>query len=285
MSIRTSISEIFTSRTLGRVGLQSLAVAAYALLPLWLELRSADNRFIDIPSNIHAALGIVLGWLLSFRSNVSYARWWEARTLWGSLVNASRNLAIKVTDLVKAGDAELAKCRQGIVAFPYALRDHLREGASLQRLAGFEKSPDKPSHVPSYLITRMYEEIGAWKKSGAIDGHELQVLDEEARKFLDICGGCERIRNTRLIQSYRAFTRQCVFLYLATFPWGMVHDFSWWTIPLTAIIAYFMIGLETVAEHVEEPFGRDEDDLDLDALCMTIETTVNEVFARRADKT
>ena len=282
MSIKSSIFYIFTSRTLWLVSLQSLGVAAYALLPVWLEFQNADNQFIVLPSNIHAAFGIVLGWLLAFRSNVSYARWWEARTLWGSLVNTSRNLAVKVADLVKAGDRELAKCRQEIVAFPFALRDHLRDGASLQRLTGFEDSPDRPSHVPLYLITRMYEEIGAWKKSGAIDGHELQVLDEEGRKFLDICGACERMCHTGLIRSYRAFARQCVLLYLVTFPWGLVHDFGWWTIPLTAVIAYFMIGLETVAEHVEEPFGTDEDDLDLDGLCRTIETTVNEVFERRA---
>lgn len=281
MAIKSSFSEILTSRTLALVGLEALVVAVYSGLPLWLELRVADDSLITLPSNIHAALGIVLGWLLTFRSNVSYARWWEARTLWGGLVNTSRNLAIKIADLVKAGDRELAKCRADIIAFSYALRDHLRDGARLNRLPGFAQATDDPEHVPSYLVTQMYGELGAWKRQGFIDGQELLVLDEEARRFLEICGGCERIRNTRLVRSYRTFARQCVALYLLTFPWGMVHDFGWWTIPLTAVIAYFMIGLETVAEHVEEPFGYDEDDLDLDSLCQSIERTVNEVFDRR----
>ena len=47
---------------------------------------------------------------------------------------------------------------------------------------------------------------------------------------------------------------------------------------MTIIVSYFMIGLETVAEHVEEPFGYDEDDLDLDGICRAIESSVNEVF-------
>ncbi|MCA9060223.1 MAG: hypothetical protein KDA85_17060, partial [Planctomycetaceae bacterium] len=98
---------------------------------------------------------------------------------------------------------------------------------------------------------------------------------------LDICGGCERIRNTRVVTSYRLFARQCVWLYLITLPWGIVDTFGWWTILLTAMLSYFMLGLEIVAEHVEEPFGLDEDDLDLDGLCRTIEVTTTEIFDRR----
>ena len=119
------------------------------------------------------------------------------------------------------------------------------------------------------------------RPEGFIDGDDLRILDSEARQFLDICGGCERIRNTRVVRSYRTFARQCIFLYLVSFPWGMAHSFGWLAVPLTGMVAYFMLGLETVAEHVEEPFGYDEDDLDLDGLCGTIDRTVQEVFDRR----
>ena len=65
----------------------------YALLPLLKEYSSYKD-IGDTPSDLHAALSLVLGWLLVFRTNAAYARWWEARTLWGSLINCSRNLAI-----------------------------------------------------------------------------------------------------------------------------------------------------------------------------------------------
>jgi putative membrane protein len=71
-------------------------------------------------------------------------------------------------------------------------------------------------------------------------------------------------------------------LLLLTFPWGISNDFCWWTVPLTMLTAYFMVGLETVAEHVEEPFGRDEDDLDLDGLCHTIENSVQQIISTEA---
>ncbi len=120
--------------------------------------------------------------------------------------------------------------------------------------------------------------MGNWKASGAIDGDELRVIDAEALRLMDICGACERIQKTRIIRSYRVFARQVVLLFLLTLPWGIVEDFGWWTIPLTAMTAYFMLGLEVVAEHVEEPFGYDDDDLDLEGMCRTIDHSVNEIF-------
>jgi ion channel-forming bestrophin family protein len=278
---RGVVTEIGRSSTLRKVAFYAVGVAAYSLIAVFVKNSEEFGNHIALPSDLHAAFTLVLGWLLVFRTNSSYARWWEARQLWGALVNVSRNMAIKVADLCKAGDGELNKFRIEIVAFAYGLKDHLRNESQLQKLDGFEACNDHPSHVPSYLITRMYEEIGSWKSDGFIDGDDLIVLDAEARQFLDICGGCERIRNTRVVRSYRTFARQCVGLYLITFPWGVVDSCRWWTVPLTAIVAYFMLGLETVAEHVEEPFGYDEDDLDLDGLCKTIAITVQEVFDRR----
>lgn len=275
------LPEAVRSNTLRRVALYAAIVAAYSVIAVLVKDNLPRGEHIVLPSDLHAAFTLVLGWLLVFRTNSSYARWWEARKLWGRLVNVSRNMAIKVADLCKASDEDLNIFRIDITAFAYGLKDHLRAQSQLQRLDGFEACTDHPSHVPSYLITRMYEDIGAWKSAGHIDGDDMIVLDAEARQFLDICGACERIRNTRVVGSYRMFARQCVALYLITFPWGVVDHCGWWTVPLTAIVAYFMLGLETVAEHVEEPFGHDSDDLDLDGLCQTIEATVQEVFDRR----
>ena len=160
------------------------------------------------------------------------------------------------------------------------LRDHLRDGALLDDAEVLGDVKEHPRHIPSYLVSLIYSCLREWKKAGTIDGQQLIVIDEDLRKLLDIVGGCERIRNTRLARSYRAFARQCVLLYLVTLPWGIVHTFGWWTVPMTGILSYFMLGLETVAEHTEEPFGLDEDDLDLDGMCRTIEVSITELFKR-----
>lgn len=282
MSDRGLIAPVFRSRTLLHVSGLAVLCGCYAMLPVWKEnSRYADVG--DVPSQIHAAMTLALGWLLVFRVTTAHARWWEARTLWGALVNATRNLMVKLTCLAKLPLDEYQWAARDLNAFPYALRDHLRDESQLTALPGFEKSAHQPSHVPLYLATGRYEALGRWYQQGTIDGDQLRVIDQELRSLLDVCGGCERIRRTRVIRSYRFFARQCVILFLATLPWGLVQDFGWWTVPLSAIAAYFMLGMEIVAEHVEEPFGRDEDDLDLDSICHAISASIDELARSKRD--
>ena len=158
-----------------------------------------------------------------------------------------------------------------IIAFPCALRDE----ASLAALPGFEGDRTLVDHLPGYLAGLRYQALRRWRGEGWIDGDDLRVIDCELARFLDICGGCERIRGTRVARSYRVFARQCVIMFLLILPWGIAHDFGWWTLPLTAITAYFMIDMETVL------FGRDEDDLDLDGICEGIARSVSEVVQQR----
>ena len=265
----------------------------YACLPMVKEM-SVYRDVGDTAPELHAALSLIVGWLLVFRTNTAHARWWEARTLWGALINASRNLALKVARLgnVPADDKQVV--RQLIIDFAIALKRHLRqEPAAPVQLNGLstqppnqqvnhplaEPQPANPNHVPLAIASEIYRLMGQWKANAAIDGDELRVIDAEALRLMDICGACERIQKTRIVRSYRVFARQVVLLFLLTLPWGIVEDFGWWTVPLTAMTAYFMLGLEIVAEHVEEPFGYDDDDLDLEGMCRTIDLSVNEIFA------
>ncbi|MCA9151238.1 MAG: hypothetical protein KDA92_18130 [Planctomycetales bacterium] len=278
MTIRDLFSPLASSRTLGRVGLYALGVGAYAALPVWKE-KSAYRDFADLDPSFHAVLAVLLGWLLVFRINTAYGRWWEARTLWGSLVNTSRILAAKIAHLVRLTPALQDECQRLIIAFPYALRDHLRDESCVSRLPGFADCTDEADHLPGLIVSKLYEVLYQAKSHQLVDGDELRVIDEELRNSLLVCGGCERIYRTRMIRSYKLFARQCIALFLVTYPWAVCHQFGAWTIPLTTVVSYFMIGLETVAEHVEEPFGRDDDDLDLDGLCTTIERTVQQIMA------
>ena len=268
------------SRMVSRVAVYALLVGAYAVIPAFFESRDNLDFFSDVPADIHAALTLVLGWLLVFRTNTSYSRWWEARTLWGGLVNTIRNLSLKYVDLIEVPEKDLEKTKRILRLFPKALKDHLRDGASLEDSELIEEGQSLPQHVPTFLVSILYSRLRSWKKEGVIDGSQLIVMDEDLRKLMEIVGGCEKIRNTRLARSYRTFARQCVFMYLFSLPWGIVHDFNWWTVPLSAMISYFMLGMEIAAEHTEEPFGEDEDDLDLEGLCRVIEASVDEVFER-----
>ncbi len=278
MPFRELLAPLLSSKTLSYVTSVALLVGLYSCIPMWKEYSSYKDLG-DMPSQFHAALSLALGSLLVFRTNSAYSRWWEARTLWGALVNAARNLSIKLACFAEPDSDDVPFLKSQIKSFPVALQEHLRTtsfSASLER----SDSPPSTENQPVAIVQKIYQWIAKNRINGRIDGDELRVLDLELSKFLDICGGCERIARTPVVKSYRIFARQCILLFLLTLPWGIASDFGWWTVPLTIITSYFMIGMETVAEHVEEPFGFDEDDLDLEGLCSTIERSVDEIFTR-----
>ena len=261
----------------GRIWVTVAALAIYAaiveLIAVYLKLTTNE-----VGAQFQGFLGLVLGLLLAFRTNTSYDRWWEGRRLWGQLVNDSRNLAIKVQTCVRADQAEKQRLGRWLSDFAFALKDHLRGNARLSMLAGFRQETLQPEHVPAYISARIYEQFEAWRRSDQLGGFELLFLDQHAASLMNICGACERIQKTPISPSYRGFIRQSIAIYLLALPWGLVQTFGWWIVPTIAMLGYFMIGVEMIAEAVEDPFGTDEDDIMLDKLCQGIEQSVAGIF-------
>jgi putative membrane protein len=156
----------------------------------------------------------------------------------------------------------------------------LRGGVRLADLPGFAtiENVRQPAHVPAYVTERIYEQIEAWRQSDQLGGFELLFLDQHAASLMNICGACERIQKTPISLSYRWFIRQSIILYLLTLPFGLVDSFHWWTVVAVAMLGYFMIGMEMIAENIEDPFGHDEDDIMLDDICLTIERSVRDIL-------
>jgi len=263
--------------TLGRVTTYSLLMSVYSLLAVAKQYsRFAD--YADFPAGVYASLGAIVSILLVFRTNSAYAKWWEARTLWGSLINASRNLALKVRHFVPAPEIDRQQLAHFLSVFAAALKDHLRRINDLKRVAGFEHLEAELDHPPSVVASRIYGLIESWRQQKLISDELTRILDVEARVLMEVCGGCERILNTRLVFSYRVFVNYCVLLYVLTLPWGLVQDFHGWTIPMVFVVSFVLVGLEIVAYSVESPFGHEADDLDLDGLCATLERSVNDIL-------
>ena len=221
---------------------------------------------------------IVLGVLLQFRNRESYDRWWEARRLWGQLVNDSRNLAFKVAVLPGLTEADRRALGRLVVGFAVALKQHLRGDLALQAVPGFEADPATPTDTPLELAGRLTSLMRAWRVDGKVTEIDLLLLDPHARGQADVLGACERIKTTPLPPSYRSLLRHGLVLYLLSGPWLVVDEIGWWAIPAIGLLAYFMLGIELTAEDVEEPFGRDGDDLALTAYCETIRKSVDGVL-------
>lgn len=246
------------------IWLPMTGLAGYTALTLWLEQHLLKHD-ITFPAGVHALLAVVLGFLLVFRTNSAYDRWWEGRRLWGQLVNDTRNLALKVKTLVPAG--QRGPIAELLTAFPAGLRDHLRGEASLTRL-GLPDPPEPVAHVPLYLVDRLYALLKSW----SLDPMTWLLLDRQISGLMDVCGGCERIRNTPIPRSHEAFIRLCILLYLLVLPIGL--DYGPWIFPAVLVIGYFLLGVEQVAEEIQDPFGKEPDELPLDRICVTIAESV-----------
>jgi putative membrane protein len=213
----------------------------------------------------------ILGLLMSFRNRVAYDRWWSARGLWGQLTNDSRNLAAKLAAFVPAEVLAQSRVAEVLSGFAEALKRHLREQRfQLRDLPGFENSAAAPPHIPLYLSQRLFDIVASWKRDAIIDRSELWILDKHMTGLLDVCGACEKIKFTPLAPSYKSLLRTGLFLNALADPWLTTPEIGLWGLPIFLLACFFLFGVELIDSIVEDPFGEERDDLDLDRYCQTI---------------
>ncbi|HPE98418.1 MAG: hypothetical protein H6548_12150 [Chitinophagales bacterium] len=259
-----------------------LGVAAYATATVWVEKEILHLEFVNT-TVIHSLVGFVLSLLLVFRTNSAYDRWWEGRKIWGSFVNNSRNLALKVSVLMQSKELR-ERFRILIPNYIYAAKEHLRGPVDIRELEPCDKYPvtyyNRQGHVPSQVMKAMYSEIEVWKQSENPEPERLLYLNNELQSFTDNIGACERIKKTPIPYSYNIFLKKVIFLYIFTMPIGFAQQFSYWTALIVPLLFYIFISIEMIAEEIEDPFGKDENDLPTDAIYETIRENVDEIIGR-----
>lgn len=256
----------------------SLVIAFWEIEYLHL---SANSWVKNIPV-MHSLLGFAISMLLVFRTNTAYDRWWEGRKLWGSLVNNSRNLAIKLSAMLEVDDDSRKFYRRMIPLYASALKDHLQSETTrlmLDEQAHPElASIDTNKHVPNQIASIMMQRAYLLYKHGKITGDQLIVLNGELSSFTDVCGACERIRNTPIPYSYSAFIKKFIFIYVMTLPFGYVFSLGYYVAPMVAFVFYVLASLELIAEEIEEPFGKDANDLPMHKMAENIQKNVNDLI-------
>lgn len=254
-----------------------------AVCVVMLEIFKFDKSHFSNTTALHSLLGIVLGLFLVFRTNSSYDRWWEGRKLWGSMVNSTRNFALKLSAYLGKEDQENRSWfAQMIPNFVTASKEHLRQGVQLSELEpaepNFLDSLKDYKHKPNKIVGMMYSKVNALYTSGKLTGDQFRVLDKEMKDFIDIIGACERIKNTPIPYSYAMFIKKFIFIYIITLPFGFVTSFEYITIPTTLLITFVLLSVELIAEEIEDPFGRDINDLPTDQLATRIKENIREIL-------
>ncbi|WP_449400000.1 bestrophin family protein [Chryseobacterium wanjuense] len=243
-------------------------------------LHLSSKSTISNVSLIHSLLGFVLSLLLVFRTNTAYDRWWEGRKLWGKLVNDTRNFAIKINSILENDRQDAEQIARYLKYFPHFLAKHLSKEST--RLALDEDYSEIEEYIKhhdsSEIVILLTHKLNQLKKEGKISDVEILYLDTQLSGFLDVCGGCERIKNTPIPYSYSSFVKKFIILYVLALPVAYVVSIGFFMIPLTVFVYYVLMSLEIIAEEIEDPFSNDENDIPMEAIAQNIEKSVHQIM-------
>jgi putative membrane protein len=237
--------------------------------------------------------GVALGVLLAFRNNAGYDRYWEGRTLWGRLVNASRSLTRQFVTFFRTRTASKEEQEEReefirgmtyrVMAFSHALRHHLRKEDPFLELIVL-LPPDeiarlqRVQNVPAALLMLMGEQLGEARERGWIDPILVASIDESLTELATIQGGCERIRNTPLPPVYTDIGHKIVLVFCGLLPFGLVGDLGPLMPPAVLVIAFAFLLLSRISLLLENPFGLRPNDLPLTSLSRVIEIDLRDAL-------
>ena len=236
--------------------------------------------------------GTAIALFLGFMVNASYARWWEARTLWGSIVNHSRNLARQATTLL---DDSVPQARPEIVgeivraqiAYVHALRTSLR----LQPLAkevdvylGGEalETVRAATSAPTATLTHIGRLLAEARRRGMVDDIARVQIETTLSTLTDAQGGLERIKKTPLPVQYRFLPSFFARAFCIILPFAIYKDLQWWTPLGSGLVGMMFLLAVQVGRDLADPFVDRVHDVPMTAICRTIEIDLLEMIGSEA---
>ena len=262
-----------------------LAVILYVSVIEGLDIRYGwkDTAF---PLPVIAIMGTVIGLLLGFRTNSCYGRWWEARILWGAIVNDSRTWTRQLLEFTPSTDTEtqmaVKRMSHRQIAWCYSLSRNLRGQEATQDIDNLLTEEEirevKQKHVPNLLLLRQGEELRTLKQRGQLETFEFIELERTLTRLTNEMGGCERIRNTAFPRSYTRMINLLIYLFVICLPFGLV-DLPWFGLISTSIsFAFAFLMVDRVSIFLQDPFSNRPSDTPTQSLSRTIEINVREML-------
>lgn len=287
----TFILKVHKSDTLRQLAPMIVVISLYSIGVAYVEkewLEIEDYGWIKNIPIMHSLLGFAISILLVFRTNTAYDRWWEGRKLWGQLVNLSRNFALKIAADEKMDLENKVFFQRMIPLYAFTLRTFLIS-KGLQFVLDEKEHPEftkfsESDHEPNHVALMMHDRLFSLRNSSQMDDWHFQSLLRDLGQFTDICGGCERIKNTPIPYSYSAFIKKFIFIYIMTLPVGYVFSLGYYVAPIVAMVFYVLASMELIAEEIEDPFGDDSNDIPITKISQNIEKHVNQIFASKQNE-
>ncbi|MDF1683146.1 MAG: bestrophin family ion channel [Legionellaceae bacterium] len=261
---------------------QVLVVTLYAT---FISVLSLFFHWISLSVSPFEYAGFVMGLILVFRVNAGYDRWWEARKVWGSLVNNSRSLATIVAAYVdKNKPQEIKQLMNYFAAMPYLMKNNLRGDDSLDEIKhliddALYQTLQQVDHKPNFLSAKIAELLGVLESSGSLNKFSFLQAEKCREIVIDCQGMSERILKTPMPFVMAVKSRRFILLFLLFLPFALV-DYSVYINPIvTALVSYALFSLDQIGVELQNPFSKQKlSHLPLDNICQNIENNIMEIY-------
>lgn len=231
---------------------------------------------ISIPIGATAVIGTALSLLLAFRTSQAYERWWEARTVWGSIVNDSRTLIRQVIQFVPSNnEKKIEEFANRQIIWCYALGESLRKlpfSKKVQAYIDDQKITDK--NIPNAILNQHSNTLS---KLGISEFKQIQI-DATLSRLCDAMGKCERIKNTVFPKSYSLLVHFLIYVFATLLPFGLEDKYVAVEVFLTTLLPVVFIAIERTAIILQDPFENAPTDTPVTSLATTIEINIKEMI-------
>jgi putative membrane protein len=273
----------------GQIKYELLLVMCYGLsIELAYSYFNIHVTAVSIPITVSSVFGTILSLLLAFRSNQAYDRWWEARMIWGAIVNDSRSWGRQVLTMMENPEREEIKAFQDRmilrqIAWCYALAKSLRGSDPMPFMREFISDREydyikKFSNKPVALLDLHGKDLQYALKMGWINTFQQVNLDSTLSKFSDSMGKAERIKKTVFPTTYGLYIKSAVWVFILLLPFGLVDLFGFLMVPVLMIVATFFYLIEKTAVQLQDPFENKATDIPVWAISRTIEIDLKEMM-------
>ena len=273
---------------LGKIRKELILVAIYSSAIYFIH-QYYNFKEVSIPLTVPTILGTIISLLLAFRSNQAYDRWWEARILWGAIVNDCRTFTRQVLTFVDSsydGDEKRALKERMVkrqIAWCYSLSRHLRKQNARQNLEAYLSDDDIKNieamdNVPVALNELQGHDLRTLYKLGWINEYQQVTMDSTLTGFINSMGGCERIKNTVFPSTYSVYIHWLVLFFVLLLPFSLIEFFGIFQVPLVIAISSSFFLIEKMAIHLQDPFENMPTDTPTTAISRKIEIDLTQML-------
>lgn len=276
------------SYVFGKIKKELILTAIYSATIYFIH-QYYNFKAVSIPLTVSTILGTIISLLLAFRSNQAYDRWWEARILWGGIVNDCRTFTRQILTFVDSshdGEQKRALKERMIrrqMAWCYSLSCHLRGQNAKDNLEAYLSDEDvkalkKAGNAPLAINEMQGHDLRTLYKLGWINEYQQVTLDGTLTNFMNFMGGCERIKNTVFPATYSVYIHLLVLFFVLLLPFSLIEFFGIFQVPLVIAISSAFFLIEKMAIHLQDPFENMPTDTPTTTISRTIEKNLKQMM-------